>query len=191
MAAVDTDSQPPRLRQHRQLHRRRRTGRRHRLDVGLVADCVRVRNRNVDGDAVRVRRGRAHHRREPGALGRPRSREIIESTATDLGPGGDDPLFGYGLINPTRVGAARPAQPHPAGFAAKGNGYLIVGADGRVPRSATRRSTATSRGRALSAPIVASARTRRRQGLLARRRRRRGLRRSATRDYYGSMAGTG
>ena len=54
----------------------------------------------------------------------------MESTATDLGPGGVDPIFGHGLINPAAALVA--GQPHPAGFAAQGNGYWIVSADGRV-----------------------------------------------------------
>jgi type VII secretion-associated serine protease mycosin len=92
------------------------------------------------------------------ALSATRITKIIESTATDLGPGGVDPIFGHGLINPNAaVGVARPAQPHPAGFASKGKGYLIVSADGRVTARGHAAFHGDLRGRRLSAPIVASA----------------------------------
>jgi hypothetical protein len=83
--------------------------------------------------------------------------QILESTATDLGPGGVDPVFGHGLINPAAALAA--TQPHPAGFASKGAGYSIVSADGRVRVFGHAGFHGDLRGRALSAPIVASAQT--------------------------------
>ncbi len=96
------------------------------------------------------------------ALSPARVTQIMEATATDIGSGGDDPRFGHGLINPNAaVGAA---QPHPAGFAAKGNGYWIVGADGRVTARGTAKFHGDLRGRHLSAPIVASARTKNGKG---------------------------
>ena len=91
------------------------------------------------------------------SLSSARVTQILESTATDLGPRGVDPIFGHGLINPNAaVGAA---QPHPAGFAAKGKGYWIVSADGVVRARGHVGFYGDLRGRGLSAPIVASART--------------------------------
>jgi len=92
----------------------------------------------------------------PG-LSAARVKQIMESTATDLGAGGDDPVFGHGLINPEAALLA--SQPHPVGFAAQGTGYWIVSADGRVRAFGHARSYGDLAGRHLSAPIVASART--------------------------------
>jgi type VII secretion-associated serine protease mycosin len=92
------------------------------------------------------------------SLSAARVKQIMESTATDLGPGRDDPIFGYGLINPTAALLA--AQPHPAHYGAEGKGYWIVSADGRVRAYGQAHFYGDLRGRTLSAPIVASARTR-------------------------------
>ena len=55
-----------------------------------------------------VGRSRADHRRATRRFGAARVTQILESTATDLGPGGVDPIFGHGLDQPRRgaVGAA-------------------------------------------------------------------------------------
>jgi hypothetical protein len=82
---------------------------------------------------------------------------LIESKATDLGARGDDPVFGWGLINP--VAALVAAQPHPVGFAAHGSGYWIVSSDGRVRPFGHARFHGDLGGRFLGAPIVAAART--------------------------------
>jgi type VII secretion-associated serine protease mycosin len=83
--------------------------------------------------------------------------KLLESRATDLGPRGDDPVFGYGLINP--LGSLAAAQPHTKGFGHRGNGYWVVGSDGRVRPLGHARFYGDLRGRALAAPIVAAART--------------------------------
>ncbi|HEV7524150.1 MAG TPA: S8 family peptidase [Acidimicrobiia bacterium] len=55
---------------------------------------------------------------------------ILESTARDAGPGGVDPEYGHGLINPGAAVLA--AIPRPAGYGSKGHGYWIVGPTGAV-----------------------------------------------------------
>jgi len=94
---------------------------------------------------------------ETPSLTAERVKQIMESTATDLGPGRVDPIFGYGLINPTAALLA--AQPHPPGFGAHGKGYWIVSADGRVRAFGQAHHYGDLAGRSLSAPIVASAGT--------------------------------
>lgn len=84
--------------------------------------------------------------------------QVLKATAHDLGRGGFDPVFGYGLLNPR--GAILAATPRAANFGAKGSGYWITSADGRVRAYGKARGYGDLRGRALSAPIVASARTR-------------------------------
>ena len=175
VAAVDTDLSHPAFGNTGSYIDVVRTGRRHRVDVGLVADRLRRRERHLDGDAVRVGRSRADHRREPDAR-RPRgSRRSWSRPRPTSAPAASTRSSVTGSINP--AAALLAAQPHPAGFAAQGQGLLDR--QRRRPGARLRaraRSTATSRGRHLGAPIVASARTAERQGLLARRRRRRGLR---------------
>src|SRR4051794_9537016 len=81
--------------------------------------------------------------------------QIMENTATPLGL---KSVFGEGLINPAKaVGAS--AQPHPKGYGAKGKGYLVVSSDGRVRTFGGAKFHGDLGGRALSAPIVASAST--------------------------------
>jgi hypothetical protein len=82
---------------------------------------------------------------------------LLESTATDLGAAGDDPVFGHGLINP--LGALARAQPRPKGFGAKGKGYWVVSSDGRVHNFGKARFYGDLRGRTPGSPIVASAPT--------------------------------
>jgi len=82
---------------------------------------------------------------------------LLEASATDLGAGGVDPVFGHGLINP--LGALAAAQPRPKGFGAKGRGYWVVSSDGRVHTFGHARSYGDLRGRYLGSPIVAAART--------------------------------
>ena len=65
--------------------------------VGIVSawgsspTAYAVGDRHVDGDAVRVGRSRADHRREPDALAAARSRSSLEATATRPRTGGVDP----------------------------------------------------------------------------------------------------
>ncbi len=82
---------------------------------------------------------------------------LLESSATDLGPPGNDSTFGHGLINP--LGALAAAQPHPKGFGAQGRGYWIVSSDGRVRNFGHARFYGDLSGRSGGSPIVASART--------------------------------
>jgi len=90
-------------------------------------------------------------------FGAARVTQLLEGTARDLGPGGVDPYFGHGLINPHAALVA--AVPHAKGFGTKGSGYWIASSDGRVRAFGNARFYGDLRGRALSAPIVASART--------------------------------
>ena len=84
-------------------------------------------------------------------------KQIMQSTATNSGSKGVDPVFGNGLINP---GAALYAvQPHPAGYATLGTGYWLVSAEGRVHARGHAVFHGDLTGRHLTAPIVASART--------------------------------
>ncbi len=81
----------------------------------------------------------------------------LESTARHLGPGGVNSVFGHGLLDP---GAAMLAlMPHPRGYGSQGNGYWIVGSDGRVHTFGHARFYGDLGGRPLASPIVASART--------------------------------
>src|SRR5262245_5584582 len=82
---------------------------------------------------------------------------LLESSATDLGAPGDDPVFGHGLINP--LGALAAAQPRPKGFRTKGKGYWVVSAEGRVHNFGHAHFYGDLRGRYVGSPIVASART--------------------------------
>jgi hypothetical protein len=84
--------------------------------------------------------------------------QILESTARDIGPGGVDHVFGHGLLNPRRAMAA--AVPHSPNYGTLGHGYWITSADGRVRNYGQARFYGDLGGRWLSAPIVASARTR-------------------------------
>jgi type VII secretion-associated serine protease mycosin len=62
---------------------------------------------------------------------------LLQNTADDLGAPGTDPEYGAGLVDPLEaLGRVRPAQspaPAPApADGAPGDGYWVVGADGRV-----------------------------------------------------------
>jgi hypothetical protein len=64
-------------------------------------------------------------------------RHFLESTTRDLGSPGRDNTFGYGLVNPRAAVAAVLPAPEPApnpapDNGAKGKGYWIITADGRV-----------------------------------------------------------
>ena len=83
--------------------------------------------------------------------------QVLEGTARDLGPGGVDPYFGHGLINPHAALAA--AVPHAKDFGTKGSGYWLTSSDGRVRAYGKAHFYGDLGGRMLSAPIVASART--------------------------------
>ena len=83
--------------------------------------------------------------------------QVLEGTARDLGPAGPDRAFGHGLINPRAALIA--AMPHAKGYGTKGNGYWITSSDGRVRAFGGAHFYGDLGGRALSAPIVASART--------------------------------
>ena len=88
------------------------------------------------------------------SLSAARVAQILEGTATHLGL---TSVFGQGLINPAAALGA--SQPKPKGFAAKGKGYLVVSSDGRVRAFGNAKFHGDLGGRALSAPIVASALT--------------------------------
>jgi type VII secretion-associated serine protease mycosin len=91
------------------------------------------------------------------SLSAARVTQILEGTARDLGPAGVDPMFGHGLIDPRAALLA--AMPHAANFGSKGKGYWITSADGRVLAYGQAHFYGDLGGHALSAPIVASART--------------------------------
>jgi subtilisin family serine protease len=82
---------------------------------------------------------------------------ILESTATNLGPSGRDNTFGYGLINPGHALLA--ASPDRIDAGTTGHGYWIATADGQVHAFGSARFYGDLRGQALSASIVAAART--------------------------------
>jgi type VII secretion-associated serine protease mycosin len=81
----------------------------------------------------------------------------LEATATDLGSPGRDNVFGYGLINPR--GALLAESPEKANQGTKGHGYWVVTADGRVRVFGAAHFYGDLTRHALSAPIVAAART--------------------------------
>jgi subtilisin family serine protease len=81
----------------------------------------------------------------------------IESSATDLGAPGHDNTFGSGLINPR--GALLAASPDKIDRGTQGHGYWIVTADGHVGVFGGAHFYGDLSGMALSAPIVAAART--------------------------------
>ncbi len=83
--------------------------------------------------------------------------QVLEGSARDLGPGGVDPYFGHGLINPHAAIVA--AVPHSKDFGTKGHGYWLTSSDGRVRAFGNAHFYGDLAGRALSAPIVASAPT--------------------------------
>ncbi|MCU1467379.1 MAG: peptidase, partial [Actinomycetia bacterium] len=83
---------------------------------------------------------------------------LIEGTASDLGPRGRDDTFGHGLVNPLQ--ALLLASPEKIDNGAKGNGYWITTADGHVRNYGSARFYGDLSHYSLSAPIVASARTR-------------------------------
>jgi hypothetical protein len=83
--------------------------------------------------------------------------QLLEASATNLGPSGRDNTFGWGLINPGRALLA--ASPERIDLGASGHGYWIATADGQVHAYGSARFYGDLRGRALSAAIVASART--------------------------------
>ena len=82
---------------------------------------------------------------------------LVESGATDLGAHGRDDVYGYGLVNPRRSLLAASPQKIDQGF--RGRGYWIVSADGRVHPFGSAAFYGDLGGQALSAPIVAAART--------------------------------
>jgi type VII secretion-associated serine protease mycosin len=83
--------------------------------------------------------------------------QVLEGTARDLGPAGADRAFGHGLINPHAALVA--ATPRSKNAGTKGNGYWITSSDGRVRAFGGAHFYGDLGGRALGAPIVASART--------------------------------
>jgi type VII secretion-associated serine protease mycosin len=90
------------------------------------------------------------------ALSATRVRQILESTATDRGAPGRDDTFGHGVVDPRRAVIA--AMP-PINGGTKGRGYWVVTVDGQVRPFGEARSYGDLRGRRLTAPIVAAART--------------------------------
>ena len=91
------------------------------------------------------------------SLSAARMTQILEGTARDLGPAGPDRAFGHGLIDPHAALVA--ATPRSKDTGTKGKGYWITSADGRVRAFGGAHFYGDLGGRALSAPIVASART--------------------------------
>jgi type VII secretion-associated serine protease mycosin len=84
-------------------------------------------------------------------------RNALESTATDLGAPGRDPVYGYGLVNPYK--AVVHSMPGMLNRGTKGNGYWIVTADGQVHGYGRVRTYGDMHGKHMNAPIVAAART--------------------------------
>ena len=84
-------------------------------------------------------------------------KSVLQTTATDLGTPGRDDVYGYGLVNPHRAQLA--ASPLMINRGSKGHGYTVAFANGRVQAFGRARFFGDMRGRPLSAPIVASART--------------------------------
>jgi hypothetical protein len=82
---------------------------------------------------------------------------LLEATATDVGAPGRDNWSGYGVVNPRAAVAA--AMSNMLDRGTKGNGYWITTANGRVYPYGYVHSYGDLRGKSLSAPIVASART--------------------------------
>ncbi|MDQ1508488.1 MAG: hypothetical protein QOG50_332 [Actinomycetota bacterium] len=83
--------------------------------------------------------------------------QVLEGSARDLGSAGHDRAFGYGLINPHAALVA--AAPRSKNYGTQGNGYWLASSDGRVRAFGKAHFYGDLGGRALSAPIVASART--------------------------------
>ena len=83
--------------------------------------------------------------------------QVLEASATDMGPSGRDNTYGYGLINARR--ALLMASPPKIDGGTSGHGYWIATIDGQVHPFGGARFYGDLRGRAISAPIVASART--------------------------------
>jgi len=80
-------------------------------------------------------------------------RASLEGSAVDLGWPGLDTSYGHGLVNPPRAVWTFPAT------AKQGNGYWIVGSDGRVRRYGASKHYGDMAGRALGRPVVAAAST--------------------------------
>jgi hypothetical protein len=85
------------------------------------------------------------------------TKRALQNTARDLGPGGVDPYFGHGLISPHAALVASVPRAKNAGT--KGKGYWVASSNGRVRAYGNAHFYGDLAGRALSAPIVASART--------------------------------
>jgi len=96
-------------------------------------------------------------------------RARLEGKVRDLGPAGPDPEYGKGLVDPVAAVYRSPSVAPPpsggrgggsrGGRAASGDGYWIVGADGRVSNHGDARYYGDLAGAVLSGPIVASAAT--------------------------------
>ncbi len=81
----------------------------------------------------------------------------VEATAIDLGAPGPDPVYGSGLVNPR--GALLSVSPERIDQGTKGHGYWIVTADGHVRTFGAAHFYGDLSHVALSAPVVAAART--------------------------------
>jgi type VII secretion-associated serine protease mycosin len=90
------------------------------------------------------------------SLSAERVRQLLEAKATDRGAPGRDSAYGYGVVNPraSMVGAIASLN-----NGAKGKGYWIVSADGRVRTYGSAHFYGDLGGRPLPQPIVAGART--------------------------------
>jgi hypothetical protein len=85
-----------------------------------------------------------------------RVRALLEGRATDRGPRGRDNAYGAGVVNPRASVAAAVSS---VNNGAKGKGYWVVSADGRVRTYGNARHYGDLGGFPRSQPIVAGART--------------------------------
>jgi hypothetical protein len=81
----------------------------------------------------------------------------LQGSATDIGAPGRDNTYGHGLVNPRAALLA--ASPTKVNRGTKGNGYWVVGIDGRVRTFGNAKFYGDLRHVSLSAPVVAAART--------------------------------
>ncbi len=94
---------------------------------------------------------------EKPSLGAAELRQIVEGSATDLGPAGRDNTYGYGLINPR--GGLLAVSPERVNAGTKGHGYWVVTVDGHVNVFGGAHFYGDLRNVPLASPIVAAART--------------------------------
>src|SRR5262249_40121667 len=93
---------------------------------------------------------------ENPSLGADDITHAVEAGTTDIGAPGRDNTYGFGLVNPRRAPAEGSSSRVNQG--AEGHGYWVVTATGRVYGYGVH-TYGDLAGRALSAPVVAGART--------------------------------